>query len=246
MKVRADDIDAGELVIGDDDALWIKIFIEFAMDGKTGSRTGGCNQIDNDAKADQRFGAPVVAYEGEQSVLNLVPLAGAWWKVTDCYVDPDLVGQALEFALPQPRARAIAAAAIGGDQQFLGFGVADAADLLPPATDRLHCEGRSVVIHPNADPNVVSRQVIDPVWHRSPQLLDQKVVHPHLFWLSFRSPLAATILEVADQLFFLGVDRDDRLLPSQCGADQLVDIAKLRIPIRMAFALSRLNNWLAD
>jgi hypothetical protein len=51
-----------------------------------------------------------------------------------------------------------------------GFGVADAADLLPPATDRLHRKGRSVVIHPDADPAVVSGQVINPVWHRSPQL----------------------------------------------------------------------------
>jgi hypothetical protein len=50
--------------------------------------------------ADQRFGAPVVAYEGEQSVLDLVPLAGAWWKVTDRDVDSDLVGQVLQLALP--------------------------------------------------------------------------------------------------------------------------------------------------
>jgi hypothetical protein len=240
MEVCAGDIDGGEVVIGNDDAFWIEVFIEFAMDGKTGTRSGSCDQIDNDAMADQRFGAPVVAYEGEQSVLDLVPLAGAWWKVTDRDVDSDLVGQVLQLALPQPRARAIAAAAIGGDEQLFGFGVANAADLLPPATDRLHREGRSVVIHPDADPAMVSRQVIDPVWHRSPQLLDQKVVHPHLLWLSFRLPLAPTILEVADQLLLLGVDGDDRLLPGQCGADQLIDVAKLRIPIRMAVALSRL------
>src|SRR3974390_3155584 len=114
MEVSAGDMDGGELVIGDDDALRIEIFIEFAMDGKTGSRTGGCDQIDNDAKADQWFGTPVLAYEGEQSVLDLVPLAGAWRKVTDRNVDSDLVGQVLQLALPQPRARAIAAAAIGG------------------------------------------------------------------------------------------------------------------------------------
>jgi hypothetical protein len=87
---------------------------------------------------------------------------------------------------------------------------------------------------------VVSRQVIDPVWYRSPQLLDQKVVHPHLLWLPFRSPLAATILEVADELLLFGVDGDDRLLPSKCGADQLVDVAELLIPIRMAVALASL------
>ena len=120
MEVRAGDIDGGEVVIGNDDAFWIEVFIEFAMDGKTGTRSGSRDQIDNDAMADQRFGAPVVAYEGEQSVLDLVPLAGARWKVTDRDVDSDLVGQVLQLALPQPRARAIAAAAISGDEMASG------------------------------------------------------------------------------------------------------------------------------
>jgi hypothetical protein len=59
--------------------------------------------------------------------------------VTDRDVDSDLVGQVLQLALPQPRARAIAAAAIGGDQQLFGFGVANAADLLPPRRIRSGC-----------------------------------------------------------------------------------------------------------
>ena len=35
MEVCAGDIDGGEVVIGNDDAFWIEVFIEFAMDGRT-------------------------------------------------------------------------------------------------------------------------------------------------------------------------------------------------------------------
>jgi hypothetical protein len=43
-------------------------------------------------------------------------LAGAGWQVADHDVDAEFVGQLLEFAFPQPHPRAVAAAAIGGDQ----------------------------------------------------------------------------------------------------------------------------------
>ena len=65
MEVRAGDIDGGEVVIGNDDAFWIEVVIEFAMDGKTGTRSGSCNQIDNDAMADQRFGA-LIELDGDE------------------------------------------------------------------------------------------------------------------------------------------------------------------------------------
>ena len=70
------------------------------MDREAGAGGGGGDQIDDDAIADERFGAPVAADEREQAVLDLIPLAGARGKVADRDVDADLVGQALQFALP--------------------------------------------------------------------------------------------------------------------------------------------------
>ena len=48
--------------------------------------------------------------------------------------------------LPQPHARAVAAAAVGGDQQPRGAGIALAAHALPPAADAFDGEGGGVVI----------------------------------------------------------------------------------------------------
>ena len=50
-------------------------------------------------------------------MLDFVPLAGAGGQVGDHDVEAQFVGQLLEFAFPQLHPRAVAAAAIGGDQQ---------------------------------------------------------------------------------------------------------------------------------
>jgi hypothetical protein len=44
--------------------------------------------------------APVHGDEGEQTVLDLVPLAGAWRQVSQCDLQAGLIGEALEFASP--------------------------------------------------------------------------------------------------------------------------------------------------
>src|SRR6202040_4111565 len=194
VEFGASDSDGVHFVIRDDDAFWILVGVEFAVDREAGARCRGGDQVDDHAIADQRCGAPVLTDEREQAVLDLVPLAGAWRKVADGDVDAELVGQALELALPQPQARTVAAAAISGDHELFGLRIAKAADVLPPATDSLHGKGCRVVIHPDADPSVVRGEVIDAVGHRSAQLLDQEVVAPHRFRLALRPPLPAAIL----------------------------------------------------
>src|SRR2546423_15338730 len=52
-----------------------------------------------------------------------------------------LVGEPLEFALPQPAAGAVAAAAVGGDDQAVGGAVARFSDIVPPTADRGDGEG---------------------------------------------------------------------------------------------------------
>src|SRR5208283_5891284 len=65
-------------------------------------------------------------------------------------VDADFSGEALQFNLPQSRARGVAAAAIGGDGQPRGARIPLLANLSPPAANGLHGEGRGVVVHADA------------------------------------------------------------------------------------------------
>jgi hypothetical protein len=56
------------------------------------------------------------------------------------------IGEALQFAFPQADPGAVAAAAVGGDDEAAGFGIARATEPLPPAADALDGEGGGVVV----------------------------------------------------------------------------------------------------
>src|SRR4051812_25235074 len=87
-----------------------------------------------------------------------------------------LVGEPLEFALPQPAAGAVAAAAVGGDDQAVGGAVARFADIVPPTADRVDGEGGRVVIDPDAHPSAIGADVVDPVRDCLAQFRDQEIV----------------------------------------------------------------------
>ena len=70
MEVGTFDVDGLHFFVRDDDGLWISVGVEFAMNGETGASGGGGDQVDDYAIADQRFGAPILGDEREQTVLD--------------------------------------------------------------------------------------------------------------------------------------------------------------------------------
>src|SRR3954451_14800811 len=74
MEFVTGDAEAGHLLIGYDNSLWIGARVEFAADGKPGLCCGGADEIDDHTIADQRLRLPVHRDEREQAVLHLVPL----------------------------------------------------------------------------------------------------------------------------------------------------------------------------
>src|ERR1700687_2020874 len=189
MESGSFDVDDGHFFVRDLDGLWVAFGVEFAVDRETGLSGGGRDQIDDHPVADQWFGAPILGNEGEKAVLDLVPLAGSRRKVTDGDLDADLVGEALQLAFPQPQPRTVAAAAIGSDDEPLGLGITNAANILPPATDGLYREGSRVVVDADAHPACVGGKIIDAVGHHPPQSLDEEVADPHLVRGALRPPL---------------------------------------------------------
>src|SRR5919199_2866398 len=65
-------------------------------------------------------------------------------------------------------------------------------------------------------------------------------MHPHLFGLAFGLPLAPPILEVADELLLLGIDRDDRVTLGQEGGTGGSNVGELRISVGMVTAFAGL------
>ena len=83
MKRMAGQIDGGDLRIGNLDPFGIFVVVQLGTDGKAGIRRRRGDQLDDRAKAAQRLAAPVDRDEREQTMLDLVPFAGARRQVTD-------------------------------------------------------------------------------------------------------------------------------------------------------------------
>jgi hypothetical protein len=105
-------------------------------------------------------------------VLDPVPLGRTGRQMAHDQSEAGLVGEPLELGLPQPVAGAVAAAAVGGDDQAGGAAVARLAHLLPPAADRVDGKGGSVVVDTNTHPPAIRANVVDPVRDGLAQLRD--------------------------------------------------------------------------
>src|SRR5215212_2911760 len=132
-------------------------------------------------------------------------------------------------------------AAIGVDQQPRGRGIARGAERVPPAPDAFGGEGGGIVADAEIDPSLIGGDIVDAVWRDLAAFRDGEVMHPDRLGLSFRAELAAPILEVADQLFLLCVDRDHRFAGSLERLHLGVDVLELSVAVGMVGAFARLG-----
>ena len=233
MERRSLNPRAVHLGITDFDTRGIRPRVQRCLD----TQTLRCRRVAPDGAHDnlhlQRLATPVGGDVAEHAVLNLVPLARARGQMADTDVQTARIGETLQFPLPQPRAGAVTAAAVGGDQQLLGLRMTRCPHLEPPGSDRRHREGRRVMVHADAHPADVGVQVIDPIRDGLAQCGVDEIVDADLGRLALGVPLPPSVFEVADQLLFLRVDRDDRLAPLLKVAHTGGDVLKLGVAIRV-------------
>jgi hypothetical protein len=86
--------------------------------------------------------------------------------VADANREAGLVGEFLQLGLPESDAVAVAAAAVGGDLQRAGGGVAFAPQLLPPRVDRRDRKLGGLGGDSDVDEPLVRSDVIDAVGDR--------------------------------------------------------------------------------
>jgi pimeloyl-ACP methyl ester carboxylesterase len=137
--------------------------VQLRLDPQPGAGASRGDGLDDDFMAGQGSAAPVERDVGEQPVLDLVPLRGAWREVTHRDVQARLGGQFSQLGLPQPVAVAVRASRIGSDQQAPGVRIVIHAAGLPPATDRGDGERRRVVIDTDIDPAGIGGDVVNAV-----------------------------------------------------------------------------------
>jgi hypothetical protein len=87
----------------------IDTFVQATVDLQSCLGCGGSNQLHDDLVRHQRLAPPILCDEGKESMLYLVPFAGAWWQVAHSDGESELVSQRLELDLPQPKPVPVAA-----------------------------------------------------------------------------------------------------------------------------------------
>src|SRR5271168_1256558 len=104
--------------------------------------------------------------ERKQPMFNFVPFARSRWIVTDGHFQAILIRKALEAALPQAGTTAIAATAIGRNQQSLGLWIGPLPGPPPPPLNALDRKLRRIVTPADIDESFVVPFVIDAVRNR--------------------------------------------------------------------------------
>ena len=119
-------------------AFFVFFRVQYCLDFQSlgGGRRG--DVVEYGFVAFQRNAGPVFADFAEQPVFGGIPLRGARGIMAGNHRQPMAIGEfALQVAFPDPGAGAVAAAAIGQQQQRFGVGVVPAAFQDPPAFERV-------------------------------------------------------------------------------------------------------------
>src|SRR5208282_1534363 len=181
----------------------------------------------------QRLTCPVLADLAEESVLNRIPLGGSVGVVAHGHRQLKAVGQFfLESAFPQPTPGAVAAAAIGQDQQFGHLTVASPAFATPPLRNRIDRKLRRVVRGAQQHRATIGPQIIQAAGNGHALGLRAKIVV--VDWKSLRAPEAAGILESSHQFLLFAVHADNRqALAAELSALAL-EVTELTVALRAA------------
>ena len=147
----------------------------------------------------------------------------------------ELIGQqCLHLLLPHTWAIAITAARVTHDEQLVSGREGRATDSAPPVSDPL--DGKLGRIGRLTDIQIaaVVGQIVQAIRHGFTQGVLRKIMFVH--GVRGLTPALARVLEVADQLFFLGVHADHGQTRLKKGLFLLLQIDKLLVSIRVRCA----------
>src|ERR1700704_1395134 len=104
------------------------------------------------------------------SILFHLLVPGGRWLTT--MSRSSSLGRFWQFGFHRRAPRAVAAAAIGGDQQPDRVGVTRPPEVEPPLANAVHREGGCVMVDADTHPPGIRSQIIDAIGHRSAEFLD--------------------------------------------------------------------------
>ena len=177
-------------------------------------------------------------------MLDGVPFAGGRGQMAHGNRQTSLIGQLLQLLFPEPIARPIGATSISEDEQLFTGWIEVPANVVPPPSDALYRKCCSLMIDPNVYKAAVLHQIVDPIRDGFPIGDGPILIHINGGLLSSGLPFSPVVLEISDQLFFLTINRNDRLPFGFPGFACAIDVLKLGVPICMRYSLDPHAWWL--
>ena len=117
-------------MIGEFDFCGVEVGVEFTTDGQSCGSRGVGDEINDRLICLEWSSAPVLGDPGEESVLDLVPFAGAGRVMGHNDFQSGRGGESREFVLPEPGAVSVGSATVGGDEDSAGVGIFLLAELV--------------------------------------------------------------------------------------------------------------------
>src|SRR5213593_1760371 len=185
----------------------------------------------------QRLSTPIRRDEGKEAVFNLVPFAGAGWKMTDRKRNARFIRKLLQLEFPKPQSPAITPPTVGSDQNRSRIRRESSTFMAPPSPNGRNGKRSSVMIGSDIDKTGVAANVVNAIWISTRNLGPWKVVTANLNGVFCRKPLLASVVVIADEFFLLGIYRNHRTSLGQACFHCGIDVPKLRVAVRMASPL---------
>ena len=188
----------------------------------------------------QRYALPVARDVAEQTMFDLVPLAGSGRIVAQLDLQTCFICELLQGPSPESSSRAVAAPAVGRNQQSLGCRVSLLPHPLPPPINRRNGKLGRIVTDTDRNARFVQSNVVNAVKNRLAEFPIWKVVGCDFRGLALWTVSLPSVFRVSQRFFLLRVDRDRWLPRSQKRANSLVDVFELGVAVRMLLAFNRL------
>ena len=163
-------------------------------------------------------------------MLDGIPFGGAGGIVSDRDGEAEWIAQLrLKFGLPGPGTATVAAARVRQNQQLGNPAPATRSFAFPPSGDGMTGEGGRIVRDADADGAAVVCRVVNAVGDADTTGIGGEVVIVHQNRRAI--PFGSGVVEIADQLAFLGVDADEGKTVSLEASPQRADMLELLVAV---------------
>ena len=231
VKIIVEDDASGEsfrIVVGDLPACFVDFVDNSGKHFQSGLGHGVGGSLAGISHGKQRYPAPGSGYLGEEAVLDGVVLGAVWRVMHHDNPHADSVGEAYEILLHDMVGAGVGAASVTENHENPRIGIEGAEMVVPAVLDVVAHKLGSVVASADGEVSSVVGDVVDAVWHYSPFGERGEVVVEGLGRrCAEHSPLS---FEVADKLFLLRVDTDNRNAVLHTHLPDTTDFLKLLVP----------------